>query len=175
MDPLLRQISDPRASGEDTRGTEAATAFKFILYCERHERWRYEHPAAIDESSEEKEKTFSYCAMGWLERWFRFKGVIDNVGGEVEETEGDHRTRNRESCAGNTDRRSLLSCNCVIWGKKIDVYCIHRASMHTCDIYSCHMSSLTDPIARTCLPLMRTAPASRLSSVVCGLHASNAC
>jgi hypothetical protein len=48
---------------------------------------------AIDESREEKERTFSYCAMGWLERWFRFKGVIDNMGGEVEETEGDHRSR----------------------------------------------------------------------------------
>jgi hypothetical protein len=34
---------------------------------------------AIDGSTEEKEKTFSYCAMGWLERWFRFKGVIDNL------------------------------------------------------------------------------------------------
>jgi hypothetical protein len=35
-----------------------------------------------------------------------------------------------------------------------------------------HMSSLTDPIARIYLPIMRSVPASRLSSVVCGLHVS---
>jgi hypothetical protein len=46
--------------------------------------------------------------------------------------------------------------------------CIHG-------IDSCHTSNLTDPTAHTCLPLRRSAPASRLSSVVCGLHASNDC